>query len=100
MGMIIRNNLVYGGRRVCSPLDESSGQQHIHADVLSRVSVALTSKFGVPVMCHGAEKSDDASELKMPGSYDTPLWCRGENGTWFRRSLRYLGSAVSHRLFA
>ena len=33
-------------------------------------------------------------------SGDTPLWCSGHKGAWFRRSLRNLGSAVVRYLLS
>ena len=48
----------------------------------------------VPISVHGTDKDADAASRIMPGSVDTPLWCRGEGGVWFRRTLRHLGDAA------
>ena len=52
-------------------------------------------KQSVPVVLHGTVKCAESDGQFMPGSFDTPIWCRGENAAWFHRTLRYLGHAAA-----
>ena len=36
----------------------------------------------------GMEKTEDQAERAVPGAFDVMMWCRGEGGCWFRKTLR------------
>ena len=56
--------------------------------VAANISVSLAMPFKVV----GMTKTEVDSERTVPGSFDVPVWCRGEGGAWLQRSVRDLGN--------